>query len=47
VRTAIVLGGHAKLVPLIFIEWRKPTACTREKIMEKVDTLFPEYSLKA
>jgi hypothetical protein len=34
-------------VQLILIGWREPAACTREKIMEKVETLIPENSLKA
>jgi hypothetical protein len=40
------LGAHGKLIPLILIESRELAACTREKIMEKVEALFPENSLK-
>jgi hypothetical protein len=32
---------------LILITWRERAACTGEKIMEKVEALFPENSLKA
>jgi hypothetical protein len=42
----IVLGAHGRLIPLILMVRRELAACTREQIMEKVDALFPENSLK-
>jgi hypothetical protein len=40
------LGAHGKLIPLILLEGRELAACTREEIMEKVEALFPENSLR-
>jgi hypothetical protein len=42
----IILDAHGRLIPLILIERRELAACTREKIMEKVEALFPENSLR-
>jgi hypothetical protein len=43
----IVFSAHVRLIPLILITWRELAACTGEKIMEKVEALFPENSLRA
>jgi hypothetical protein len=40
------LGTHGKLIPLILIESRKLAACTREKIMEKVEAVFDAGSVQ-
>jgi hypothetical protein len=42
----IVLGAHGRLIPLILLERRELATCTREQIMEKVEALFPEHSLR-
>jgi hypothetical protein len=42
----IFLGAHGRLIPLILMTRRELAACTSEKIMEKVEALFPENSLK-